>query len=265
MKKYLEVAKILFKSQLVYRFDVAMTAIATIGRVLFAFIIWGTIFTEHKIVGGFTYQEMLSYYLVSSFLASLDMSDGVSREVSSRIRSGTFSKYMVIPSNPVPNFIAQSFGTAGYYAIFSGAATIIGLAAFRIELSITSNSAVLLCAIVMIPLGLVFMVVYQFFIGILAFKFQDIGFFLHIQGALISFATGTIFPISLLPAPMLSAMRFLPFTYVTYTPAMLLTGKLELWEGMAGLIIIAAWVIIMVLLVCTTYRSLRTKYDGVGI
>ncbi|MGF7144196.1 ABC-2 type transport system permease protein [Anaerotaenia torta] len=265
MKKYIDTAKIVFRSQLVYRFDVAMTALATIGRILFAFILWSTIFAERETVGGFTYQEMLSYYLISSFLASLEMSAGVSGEVSGRIRGGTFSKYMVIPSNPLYYFMAQNFGAVGYYAIFSGIAAMLSLAVFRITPGITSEWPVILCAMAMIPLGLIFMVVYQFFIGILAFKFQDTGFFLHIQGALLSFATGTIVPLSLLPDPVFWALRFLPFTYVSYTPTMLLTGKMGLQEGVAGLTAIMIWVAVMVLLVHITYRRLRIKYDGVGI
>lgn len=36
MRKYFEIAKILSKTQLIYRFDVAMSGLAIIGRVLFA-------------------------------------------------------------------------------------------------------------------------------------------------------------------------------------------------------------------------------------
>lgn len=99
MKKYLEVAKILFKAQIVYRFDVAMTALATIGAVLFAWILWGAAFSGREAIGGYTFQTMLSYYVVSSFISSFEKSNGICFEVSERIRGGTFSKYMAIPAN----------------------------------------------------------------------------------------------------------------------------------------------------------------------
>jgi len=265
MKKYIAVAKILFKAQIVYRFDVAMTAIATVGRVLFAWIMWGAVYAGRETIGGFTFQAMLSYYLVSSLLTSLEMSSGVSGEVSSRIRGGTFSQFMVIPSSPQLHFMAQNFGAAGYYAIFAVMATAISGLLFGVNLSLSPDIGALLCALAMVPLGLVFMVGYQFFFGVLAFKFQDIGFFWHLQGSIFALITGTIFPLSLLPGGVLAVLKFLPFTYVTYAPAMLITGQMGVHEGLWGLLILAIWTAGMMLTGRATYHRLRVKFDGVGI
>lgn len=100
MRKYLEVFHWSFKMQIVWRFDVAMTIIATIGRIVAAWILWSAIFAERDLVGGFTFGSMLSYYIVSSFLSTLDMSDQISGEVSYLIKDGGFSKHMVMPMNP---------------------------------------------------------------------------------------------------------------------------------------------------------------------
>lgn len=265
MKKYLEIAKVLFRAQLVYRFDVMMTALGMAARVLFAFILWGAVFTERETVGNFTYEAMLSYYLVSSFLASVEKSGGVSGEVSQRIRGGTFSKYMVIPDNPMAHFLAQTLGSAGYYAVFSALTALFCALAFGIAPTFSRDLAALACAALMVPVGLVFMVCYQYFIGLLAFKFQDIGFFWHVQGAILQFATGGIVPLSLLPEPAVMVFRFLPFTYVTYAPAMLLTGQMQAAEGLFGLAVLSAWTVGMVFIGQYSYQRLRVRYDGVGI
>ena len=265
MKKYLAVAKAFFKAQIVYRFDVAMTALATVGRVLFAWILWGAVFSGRETVGDFTFGGMLSYYLVSSFLTSLEMSSGVSGEVSSRIKDGTFSRLMVIPSNPQLHFIAQTFGSAGYYAIFAVIATVLSGLLLSANLSLAQDAWTLLCALTMILLGLVFMVVYQFFIGVLAFKFQDIEFFWHLQGSITAFVTGTIFPLVLLPDSILSVLKFLPFTYVTYMPAMLIIGQTGVQEGLFGLLVLAIWVAGTLLIGRATYHRFRVKFDGVGV
>jgi ABC-2 type transport system permease protein len=117
----------------------------------------------------------------------------------------------------------------------------------------------------MIPVGLSFMVFYQYFIGTLAFKFQDIGFFRHVQGSVIAFLTGAIVPLALLPEAVTGALRFLPFTYVTYMPAMLLTGRAGAGEGLFGLAVIVAWTAAMSAVCQLTYNRLRVKFDGVGI
>jgi ABC-2 type transport system permease protein len=260
----MEVAKIFFKTQIVYRFDVSLTALSVIWRVMFAYIMWGAIFDGRETVGGFTFQAMLSYYVISSFLAAIDTA-GVSGEVSARIRGGTFAKYMVIPTHPLKHFLAQTFGAAGYYAIFSIIAAIACALLFRVDMMFSENPAQIALAGVMIIAGTTFMVSYHFFIGILAFKFQDVGFFLHLQGSVIEFATGAAVPLALLPVNARAVLRFLPFTYVTYMPAMLITGQAEASEGVFGLSALCCWAAVMAVICCFTYNRLRVRFDGVGI
>ena len=265
MIKYIAVAKIQFKAQLAYRFDVIMTALGTIWRVIFAWILWGAIFTGRDMVGDFTFQAMLSYYVISSFFTATDMSGGVAGEVSSRIREGSFSKFMVIPSNPQLHFLSQTLGASGYYGLFIALAAAVSVLIFRISLIITLDPAKILLAITIFILGTVFMSSYQFFVGIWAFKFQDINFLLYTFPNIVSFFKGEFVPLSLLPDVFVFALRFFPFTHVAYTPTMLLTGMMDLSEGLIGLAVLCVWTLGMMAASQLTYKRLRTKYEGVGI
>lgn len=261
----LEVAKTYFKTQVVYRFDVIMTAVATIGRVLFATILWGAIFQNRTLVSGFTYQGMISYYLAASFLTSLDVSASVSREVSSHIRGGTFSVYMVLPFHPLNWFMAKTLGTSAYYGFFSAIGALTAMVFFSINPLNSLDPLALVSALLMVLLSLTFMSAYQFFIGLLAFKFQDISFFLHVQEAVLSLLTGSLFPLSLLPAGIGTFFSFLPFSHVAYTPAMLLTGALPWQQGVKGLAVLSVWTLSIIILCKRAYSRYRILYDGVGI
>ncbi|MDE6054161.1 MAG: ABC transporter permease, partial [Lachnospiraceae bacterium] len=81
MRKYWEIAKTYTKTQLAWRADVIFNMIFTISKILFAYLLWGIIFQGKEMVGAFTFHGMLSYYIVSSFLSQLEMSDGISREI----------------------------------------------------------------------------------------------------------------------------------------------------------------------------------------
>ena len=118
MGKYLEVSKIYMKTQLVWRADVIFNMIFTIKKILFAYLIWGMIFRNKEMVGEFTFHSMLSYYIISSFLSQLEMSEGISSEIHERIRNGGFSKYMVIPVGPEKYFMAMELGIVLFYIIF---------------------------------------------------------------------------------------------------------------------------------------------------
>jgi len=264
MRKYVEVAKILFKAQLAFRFDVAMTALETLGRVLFAWLIWGAVFIGRDTVGGFTLQAMILYYVVSSFLASLDLSWGVSGEVSERIRGGTFSKFMVIPSNPQLHFLAQTMGTTAFYALFALPVAIFSGFLFGADTLVLSPIPIFI-GVIMIPLGMIFITSYHFFIGLLAFKFQDVSFFRHLQGSIIQFAQGAMVPLILLPVFVLNILNVLPFPHMIFTPTMLITGNMGTEEGLYSLGVLALWTIVMLVVSQITYNRLRIKFDGVGV
>lgn len=264
MRKYIEIAKLLFKAQIVYRFDVAMTVLFTLSKILFAYILWGAIFGQNETVAGFTFPMMLSYYIISSFLSQIEMSDGVSEEISRRIREGTFSKYMVIPAGTQGYFIAQTFGAMAFYLLFVFAANVVWVLLFRVEFIITSRIALILPAVFMVILGLLFMIQLNYFLGILAFKFLDVNIFLMIKGNIVSFVTGSLVPLALLPEGIVSSMRFFPFYYVTYLPSMLLIGKNEN-EALIGIAILAVWLLAFTLLNRFAYNKMRVIYDGVGI
>lgn len=264
MNKYLEIAKIVFKSQLAWRFDIAVNVLFTIVKIVFAYLLWDNMFGNHEVIAGFTFHSMLSYYIINSFLSQLDMSDGVSGEVSSRIRSGTFSKYMVIPVNIQGYFIAQTAGSSIFYLAFNFIAAIIWIFIFRIRFTFTSDPVMIIAAITLLILGILFMIQLNYFLGLLTMKFQDIYLFLMIKNNLLLFITGTLIPLTLLPAVVVQIMRYLPFYYVTYLPSMLLIGR-NRNEIIYGLLCLPIWLLCMSIGGRITYNKLRIKYDGVGI
>jgi len=265
LKKYLEVFRISFKMQIVWRFDVAMTMVATFGRILAAWILWQAVFTGQTSVKGFDFKTMLSYYILGSIISSTDFTHQISREVSEIIRSGKFSGYMVTPVNPLGFFGFMTAGESSFHLGFSVLSAAICAVLFGIKITVSNDPSLIITALAIIPLGLAFMSCYHYFIGVLTFKFMEIGFFMHIQGCIIAFVTGSLVPLSLLPGNLLGVMRYLPFPHVVYTPVMLLCGQAGAEEGLFGIAVLSIWTAAMLAVSQYTYRHLRVKYDGVGI
>ncbi len=264
MRKYWEISKTYMKAQLVWRADVIFNMIFTISKILFAYLLWGIIFRQKSTVGLFTFHGMLSYYIVSSFLSQLEMSDGISGEIHARIRNGTFSKYMVIPVGIEKYFMAMELGVVLFYLTFDLLAAAVWVVIFRIRFVFTTDWKILLCAVAMAVLGMVFMVQLNYFLGLLTLKYQGIDTFLMIKNNLAALVTGTIVPLALFPEIIVKAMRLLPFYYVTYLPSMLLTGMLR-EEAFQGLLILFCWCVAMQILIYVVWEKSRRKYDGVGI
>jgi ABC-2 type transport system permease protein len=265
MKKYLEAFRLSYKMQITWRFDVAMTMLSTAGQIIAAWIIWQVIFSQNTTVKGFGLGSMLSYYLISSILTSIDFTNQISGEVSDLIKNGRFSGHLVTPMNPLFFFGSMTAGESIFHLGFCMLTALVCAVLFQMNIMITADPARIILALALIIIGLAFMASYHYTIGVLAFKFLEIGFFLHVQGNIIAFATGSLVPLSLLPEPVIAVLRFLPFTHVVFTPAMLLCGLADDAEGFFSLAVISAWALIMFAVSQYTYRHLRVKYDGVGI
>lgn len=264
MRKYIETAKVLFKAQLVYRFDILLTMVFTISKILLAHVLWGAIFENQDTVSGFTYSSMLTYYIISSFITQLDQSAGTGSQIAAEIRNGRFSKYIVKPMSIFGYFTAQTAGVSAFLLSFNLLAALAWALLFRVDFAMTGDMEVILSALVLILLGLLFMMQMNYYIGILAFQFLDTGVFSMIKDNVVQFATGSLLPLVLLPAGIVDAMRLLPFYYVSYLPSMLLIGRSKN-EAITGMIVLVIWNAAFGLLNAATYKRLKTKYDGVGI
>lgn len=264
MGKYWAVSKIYMKAQLVWRADVIFNMIFTITKIVFAYLLWGIIFQNKEMVGQFTFHGMLSYYIINSFLSQLEMSEGISGEIHTRIRNGTFSKYMVIPVGIQKYFMAMELGVVLFYLAFDFIAAVVWIFVFRIQLVFATDWRVIVCAVVMTILGMIFMVQLNYFLGLLSLKYQGIGAFLMIKNNLVALVTGSIVPLALFPEVIISIMRLLPFYYVTYLPAMLFTGMCQEEAG-KGIVIITCWCLLMQLFINVVWKKYIRKYDGVGI
>lgn len=213
---------------------------------------------------GFSFYGMMSYYIVSSFLSQLEMSQGVSEEINQRIRFGTFSKYMVVPVNIEGYFLAMELGVVLFYFVFDFLAGIVWIGIFQIQFQFTENLFVIVCAVLMIVAGMIFMVQLNYYLGLLTLKYQGIGTFLMIKNNLVALITGSIIPLALFPEAIIQIMKFLPFYYITYLPSMLLVGYCE-DEALRGIAIISIWCIILQVVIKYTWNKYVRKYDGVGI
>lgn len=264
MRKYEEIARVYLKTQMAWRADVIVQMLFTVTRIVFAYLLWGMIFAEKREVAGFSFQGMLSYYIVSSFLTQLDMSNGISEEISSRIRQGSFSNFMVMPVNMENYFVAQEIGVVAFYLGFDLIAAFVWIFIFQIEFVLTQSIWVMLCALFMAAFGLFFMVQLNFYLGILTLKYEEISTFLLIKSNLVALVTGSIVPLALFPEKIVQGMKILPFYYVTYLPSMLMVGRCQ-EEAATGLVVIGLWCVLMQVVIKASWRTYRKKYDGVGI
>lgn len=264
MKKYMEVAKITFKTQINYRFDTIISVSLSFVRILLAFMLWSVLFRDKVEIGGFTFSMMISYYIIMSFFRRLDTTDSIVWQLSSEIRDGQFTKYIVRPVKPLLYFTAICYSKMVFIFGINLIATIIYAVVFNKYFVLQGNVYVYISAILISILGLNFLILLNYFIAILSFKFLEIGAFNMIKNNILEFLTGTLIPLALVPLWLQNTMKFFPFYYVYYLPSMLFMNK-EVDQIYSALIVLIMWNAIMLLLISLTYNLLKRNYEGVGV
>ena len=264
IKKYFEIIKINFKECIIWRFDVLANLLLSVTKIMFAYILWKAVFGENEAISGFTFYSMLTYYVTAAFLSGADMSKKISSEICTRVISGTFSKYIIIPVNIQIYFMAQNFGKMVFYLLLNIISLFTWVFILQLSFSFTNNMYYLGTAAVMALLGLIFMTEFQFFIGILSFKFLEISMFRIIADNIVIFITGAVIPLSLLPETVIAVMRIFPFYYIIYLPSMLVIGR-NGNEAVSGLIILSVWALVFFIINDLLYKILRVLFEGAGI
>lgn len=264
VQKYIETAKVMFKAQIVYRFSTILSMLVTLSKIVFAYILWSAIFDSREIVAGFTFNGMITYYILSSFLAQLDQSGRTAGQISGEIRDGIFSKYMVRPISIFGHFAFQAMGKSIFLFSFNLVAAFLWIFIFRIAFVFTGDIVVILFSMLILGMGLLFMMQLNYFIGILAFKFLNVWIFIMLKDNLLQFMMGALIPLSLLPDKFLFVMKLFPFYYVLYLPTMLLMGERK-GEILIAVGALFCWNLLFWILNKVTYKKLRIIYDGVGI
>ncbi len=249
---------------MMYRFDIIVNIAFGISKIVLAYVLWGAIFEQRDTVAGFTFDGMMTYYIISSFILQLDQSTATAEQIASEIREGQFSKYIIKPINSFMYFTSKTAGVSVFMLIFNIIATLVWLLVFKVNIQLTESIYVIFAGVGMCLLGLLFMMQLNFFIGILAFKFIDTWLFIMIKDNLVQFLTGAFIPLAILPTSILNVLRFSPFYYTSYLPSMLFVGQ-NLNEIGAGVIVLLAWNTIFWIINKLTYSQLKFQYEGVGV
>lgn len=262
--KYTEITKLTLKNQMIYKWDVWLKGLFAIIRIFLFLQLWTVIYSERTEVSGLTFQMMITYYLVNSFFKMLDCSNSIVTQLSNDIREGHFSKYKIKPMNIMFYFMFNCFAKSIFNLVINIPSVCIWILLFHKYFELSLMPITLLWALVINSLGLLFMILFNYFVGLLSFRFIDISAANIIKNTVIEFLVGSFVPLVLVHSFVQEIMKFFPFYYISYLPSMLLIGKNQS-EIRKAIIVLLCWIFIMFCVNKIAYNLLQKKYEGVGI
>lgn len=264
MKKYLTSFKLSIQTFFEYRINLLLQILSNLLFFASLIILWIAVYHGKEVVGGFTYNQMISYIFISGIISSYVFYVSVGDEIDFWIRWGFLSTWLVKPINiPIYWFIddlARRF--------FNFAMSIIAffVVFFFIQKNIVSPASFNTFLFVMITIfiaGLLNYLVFYVF-SLLAFWMEQTWGVRFVLRSFITIAGGSLIPLSLLPGILGKIILILPFQYMAYFPIQIYLGKINHDQMLTGISIEVVWVVIFYGLASLLYKKGVKKYTAVG-
>ena len=262
--KYRQSFLIGLQSNLVYRMNFAVRGFFSLFHLAVVFILWGAAFAHTPSIGGFSFGQTLTYFLVMLVMQFFVGAFNEDYQISEEIRNGLINQFILKPIN----YFLYRFSIFAAARLVTGALILIpllvALPLLHDYLTLPSEwwrYALVLPAMVLSAL-IQFSIAYCF--GLLTFWFLEIQGFVILSMAIESLLGGQMFPLDLLPAWLFRIAQFLPFYYQTYFPTAILTGRIELAAAVHGFGIQLIWVVVLLSLNQLLWRRGLRRHTAVG-
>ena len=265
-RKYMYALGLGVKETMAYRADFWMSIVSAAFPILIQIFMWQALFAGAGTgeLFGRDHAGMLAYSVSAAILWRL-LRTGFEYEINDDIKNGGLSKYVIRPMGYLPYrlscFLGQKIG------VLLGGLMLMGLALLGVGLAfqtmpVTVSGILLFIPVLMGALVLNFLIF--FCVGMWAFWLSEIGFMFEAVRIVIVVLSGGIFPLEIFGDGMCSVLKYLPFAYAVGFPVDVLTGTVVGGAALAGLLMQAVWMGLMLLFSGFLWRMGSRKYLAAG-
>jgi ABC-2 type transport system permease protein len=213
-------------------------------------------------VGDYTVADFIGYYMGVMFVRRITYI-WVLDDFEERIRTGELSSYLLRPFHMMHQIFANIVAMRFLNTLIAGAiVAVVVLFVPGRQFDLHPFRLILFC--VSIAIGFLFEFFLQAIVGTLAFWttqvyriFDSIWFVKSLMG-------GFVVPLSLLPPAIQQASYWLPFRSSMALPIEILTGRAGYDQAIAGIIISAVWVFILMMFTRWIWSRGLRSYSAVG-
>lgn len=241
MKKLLAYFRVGIIDAFIYRAEGIIWMLNDAGPAIIALIFWSAAFQTQANFAGYTFSQILIYYLGIMFINNV-INTQPQFFLSEEIRSGDFSNYLLKPINLTMFKFASNSSWRLVRLIFFIPMLLLVAKLFGLDGQMFQFSLSRL-ALIIISLALAFGI--NFFLklalGLTTIWFEESGWLFFGFEIITSFLSGELIPLDFFPAGLIAVNNFLPFKYLLYFPLSILLNRLSNWELFYGFVFQLAW------------------------
>lgn len=267
MKRFLQKSRALInttiKVSLAYKFEMLLTVFFGPLSLLVTYLLWKAIFAYNgaEVIGGFTFDEMVAYYVLSWFVFILrynDIEDWIIHDV----RMGNIVKNLVKPVGYIMEGFLFTLGHRSL-ALFIEAIPILIIGVFLFKIKVIWTYLILF--LISVSLALLLNYFICCIVGMTSFWIVHSRGLSRLKRILISFLSGNMIPLTFFPLAFQNISFYLPFQYLTYVPINIFLGKYSFMEIFRLFSMEIAWIIVFYAMAILVYNRAIRRSSSVGI
>lgn len=266
MRKYAEVMKMNIQISLAYKWNLILSALMDIFRIIAEIAFWKILFdaTSGSRINGYDFNSIINYYIFMFFIGTVMNVSNIGNKISNDIKNGTLNNLIIRPINYIGYYFSETLSQKFVQLLI---VVIMFVPVFILQAS-SINIGINLEQLLLFPLVLLLSLLLNFFINIiislLVFWITEVTSFFFLKDILLDFLSGRVFPIDLLPKSILNVFGVLPFMYCTFFPITILTKGMVNEEFFKGLFMQIGWIVILYITIKLLWKLGIKKYAGTG-
>jgi ABC-2 type transport system permease protein len=264
------ILRVSIEERLVYRGDFALGTLMRFLPLVTQVFFWAAIYDAMPggrataVIAGYTYQQMIAYYLLTQISRAFSSMPGLATNISLQIRNGEVKKFLVQPVDLIGFLLLNRVAHKLVYYVVAAAPFALVFFLCRSFFDGWPEPHIMAAYIASLVMSFLLGFFLEASLGLIGFWWLEVSSILFIYMLFNFFFSGHMFPIDMLPGAWGAVVRIIPLQYLAYFPAAVFLGKVQGNELIWGLLIQAAWVLFFIVL-CRVMFHLGVKhYSGFG-
>ena len=245
MQKYLQVFKISFQQEFVYRVNFIMWWVRNVLQIFIVFFLWDAVFSDpERVVFGYDRSKILTYVfgllLVRAFVLSAR-----AVEVAGEISTGDLSNYLIKPVSYFKYWLTRDMSSKALNLTFALAEVSVLYLILKPPFFVQTNFLLIIGFLITLVIAMFIYFVLLFIISSVPFWIPEAGWAVHflVTVVIIEFMSGALFPLDILPSVIQDFLNLTPFPYLIFFPLQVYLGKVTGFALVRGIIISFFWAV----------------------
>jgi ABC-2 type transport system permease protein len=258
--------------RLMYRGDFALGTLMRFLPIVTQIFLWFAVFesidatsNQSSRIGGFNFEEMVAYYLLTMIGRAFSSMPGLASGISRQIRDGEMKRYLVQPVDWIGFLLLTRMAhKTAYYAVAIAPFALVFFLCRSYFVAGFPPFEVFIAFVLSLLMGFLIGFFMEAAIGMIGFWFLEVSSLLFVFMLFSFFLSGHMFPLSLLPDSVEGLVQFMPFKYLAYFPAAVFLEKIppeRLWIELGVQFL---WLLFFIVACRVAYARGVKQYSGYG-